>query len=84
MILGTGPNGWLFNTYPFAALNGCFLGIRSNALGTGWSNTLYSFDCFGSLTLTSNLKCNNTFSNNVFLNHVATTTNNPMYRFYLF
>ena len=50
--VGTGPNAWLFNTSPFASLNGCFLSIRSNALGTGWSNILYSFDCFG------NLKCN--------------------------
>ena len=71
----------LFNTYPFASLNGCFLGIRSNAIGGSWSNTLYSFDCFGSLTLISNLKCANTYSNQVYLNDVATTTNNPMQLF---
>ena len=57
MVLGTGPNAWLFNTYPFVALNGCFLGIRSNAIGGSWSSTLYSFDCFGSLTLAKNLNC---------------------------
>jgi hypothetical protein len=59
MVLGTGPNAWLFNTYPFAALNGCFLGIRSNAIGGSWSNTLFSLDCFGSLTLNNGLVCKN-------------------------
>ena len=44
--------------YPFASLNGCFLGIRSNAIGGTRSSTLYSFDCYGSLTLSKNLNCN--------------------------
>jgi len=73
--VGTGLNAWLCNTYPYASLNGCFLGIRSNAIGGSWSSTLYSFDCFGTL------KCNNTQSNNVYLNDVLTTTNNPMQLF---
>ena len=58
-IVGTGPNSWLFNTYPYASLNGCFLGIRSNAIGGSWSSTLFSLDCYASLTLSKNLNCTN-------------------------
>ena len=55
--IGTGTNAWLFNTYPFASLNGCFLGIRLNAIGGTWSSTIYSFGCYGNLTLANNLNC---------------------------
>ena len=70
--IGTGPNAWLFNTYPYASLNGCFLGIRSNAIGGSWSSTLFNLDCTGNLTLIGNLTCNNTITNNVYLNDVLT------------
>ena len=36
-----------------------FLEIRSNTVTDSWSSTLFSLDCYGSLTLSKNLNCTN-------------------------
>ena len=59
LIVGTSTNGWLFNTYPYSTQNTCFLQIRSNAVTGSWSNPLFGLDCYGNVSFTGNLNCNN-------------------------
>ena len=75
LIIGTGSNKWLFRTYTSAS----FLQLRSFAIGGTWSNTLFGLDCYGNVSFTGNLTCNNTYSNTFYLDDVL--TNKPMQLF---
>ena len=54
LIIGTGSNKWLFNTYTSAS----FLQLQSFAIGGAWSNTLFGLDCYGNVSFSGNLNCN--------------------------
>ena len=55
LYIGKNNNLWLFNTYDN---NASLLEFKNYCIGSTWSSTKYSFDCYGTFNAANNITIN--------------------------